>query len=609
MLCLLESTKYPISIDPISRGAEKQLVRYIGHVRQSDLARVMREADYQMKKWAVGSEQPEIPDFRSVDRLTREHGLRYLEAARRFWFVPEDMRFRAGGGALLFDSGEMTVKTEYIQQTGRRARAEPADEVFARAFSERYGEIAAKYPVFEELFEYAKFVSLARHIKDNGVPLLWFLLANRDLALTETSPGTVDALIKESEYLRYVTIEGGVDLARHTAQESYVIDAAAVEALVAARRGAENSDRQTGSSVTAPTVTFVSQDRNYSVRSSNDVVVGAGPTGNSRYQTDVALRAGGQPSLELIRYYDPTGTSGDFGPGWHVMVPFRVEPAGKKTVPFVNAQVPERMRVEDLMTGRSEILTFSTSRYALECYVSSEPEASPWIAIVWMSNGSLRLLDKLGNEFQFDQSGRMTHMLISKDYTVEYLYDRERLDRGAFDQSPYRLRVDGDEMEEVANVMAPSHFVLVDEHSGSEETFVFDRDSSRNMAGWVPENGEASRYVFLVLMSDASFLLEDHRGGQVRFDGAGAFDYMSQPVVRALRQGDQRIEFEYEGRLNDFRIKPARVVQVGATSASYSVRYDYGYDGRLASVSASDGTKREINYEGPGTWITAQAGQ
>ncbi len=228
-----------------------------------------------MKKWAVGSEQPEIPDFRSVDRLTREHGLRYLEAARRFWFVPEDMRFRAGGGALLFDSGEMTVKTEYIQQTGRRARAEPADEVFARAFSERYGEIAAKYPVFEELFEYAKFVSLARHIKDNGVPLLWFLLANRDLALTETSPGTVDALIKESEYLRYVTIEGGVDLARHTAQESYVIDAAAVEALVAARRGAENSDRQTGSSVTAPTVTFVSQDRDYSVRSSNDVVVGA----------------------------------------------------------------------------------------------------------------------------------------------------------------------------------------------------------------------------------------------------------------------------------------------------------------------------------------------
>ena len=48
-----------ISIDPIGWGVDKQLVRYIGHVINTDLGRVMREADYLMKKWAVGTERKE----------------------------------------------------------------------------------------------------------------------------------------------------------------------------------------------------------------------------------------------------------------------------------------------------------------------------------------------------------------------------------------------------------------------------------------------------------------------------------------------------------------------------------------------------------------------
>src|SRR5271169_3504663 len=103
-----------ISIDPVAPGAEQQMVRYIGNVEFSDLGRVMREADYRMKKWAVGSERPDIPKFQSVDRLTKTNGLRYLGAARRFWFVPDNMTFRQSGDALLFESGRMAVKTEYV---------------------------------------------------------------------------------------------------------------------------------------------------------------------------------------------------------------------------------------------------------------------------------------------------------------------------------------------------------------------------------------------------------------------------------------------------------------------------------------------------------------
>ena len=47
-----------------------------------------------------------------------------------------------------------------------------------------------------ELFEYAKMVSLSKYLKENGVPMLWYL-SNKDMILTEDS-GTVDALARKS---------------------------------------------------------------------------------------------------------------------------------------------------------------------------------------------------------------------------------------------------------------------------------------------------------------------------------------------------------------------------------------------------------------------------
>jgi len=43
-------------------------VRYIGRVVNTDLGRVMREADYLMKKWAVGTEKPITAAFRASTR-------------------------------------------------------------------------------------------------------------------------------------------------------------------------------------------------------------------------------------------------------------------------------------------------------------------------------------------------------------------------------------------------------------------------------------------------------------------------------------------------------------------------------------------------------------
>ena len=290
-----------ISIDPVAPGAEQQMVRYIGNVEFSDLGRVMREADYRMKKWAVGSERPDIPKFQSVDRLTKANGLRYLGAARRFWFVPENMTFRQSGNSLLFESGKMAVKTEYVF-LNKGAQAEPADEAFAKAFTERYDEIALHYPVYQDLFEYAKLVSLARYVKEQGVPLLWFLLANKDLVLTEKAPPeTVKALIKKSEVLEYVTIEGGVDLAKHASQQHYIQDGRPL--LSNAGPGPESSKSSSHSTSLSAHSSIVLSDsgKSYVSEPSSQLVVIGGTGGGTRFQTDLAVRNQGEPGLELIR--------------------------------------------------------------------------------------------------------------------------------------------------------------------------------------------------------------------------------------------------------------------------------------------------------------------
>ena len=172
-----------VSIDPIAPGAPKHLVRYIGNVVNNDLAEFMRESDYLMKQLAVGSAKVNVPGFKDVDRLSGLRGLTYVGASRRFWFVPEALRFRASDGVLRFDSGAMTLKTEYVQKDGKTAQAEQADLDFAAFFTKNYDAIAQRQPIFQDLLDYAKLVGLASYLKQQRIPLLWFLMANRDQIL------------------------------------------------------------------------------------------------------------------------------------------------------------------------------------------------------------------------------------------------------------------------------------------------------------------------------------------------------------------------------------------------------------------------------------------
>ena len=583
-----------ISIDPIAPGINKHLVRYIGNVVNTDLGRVMREADYLMKKWAVGTERANIPGFKNPDDFIAKVGLQ-ASAHSRFWFVPEDMTFTRAGDMLLFSSGRMTVKTEYMSQ-GLSARSEPANDKFAELFTSQYNTIAASYPVYQELFEYAKLVSLAKYLKNSGVPLTWFLMANKDLVLTEDSPGTVDALAHGSNYYRNLTMSGGVDM--KTAGR-YVYDATAQAAMQEAmtRSSHEQSIRSTVSSapeilpVAAQPFSFDVGKTSYSVVPQHALTTGKDQWGN-RYQTDIATSNGGKPGLELVRYFDTRSSApSEFGSGWRLMVPYRIKPVGDDKREFLNVRVPVRMAIENLLTGREEVLTFSTDRYSIAGYVPDRLASSQVVGLFVMSNASFRLADKLGNEFWFDPAGVMTDTLFSGQDRVHYEYLSHATD--AFEQPPYEIRPADTETVEYRGEVLPKRIVVRDVARAAEETLAF--DLTQDIATYFPADDGVSQYRRLRWAPDTAYRLDDKHGNLVAFKNDRKFarllPSLASEMIQSISMGNQKIDMNY-GMTQDGRMVIAKAVLASGDDRGRrtAVQYNYNEDGTLGGTQRVDVT-------------------
>ncbi|RJR36525.1 MAG: hypothetical protein C4567_13715 [Deltaproteobacteria bacterium] len=590
-----------ISIDPIERGGKKHLVRYIGSVVNNDLGRVMREADYIMKKWAVGTEKPNIPGFKDVDALSARHGLRYVGASRRFWFVPEEMRFKRGGEMLLFDQGRMTLKTEYRFQD-KAAKAEPADKAFAKFFTEHYPQIAGKYHVYRELFDYAKMVSLAKYLKEQGVPLHWFLMANKDLVLTEDSPGTVDALAKGSRHFEGIQIEGGVNLGF---KGQYVYDQQASQAISqAVARSREHRPEASTKAVASPGITpgqptesvsFQIGQKNFTAVPQHSLTSGRDRRG-LRYQTDLAFRQGNQPGLELVRYFNSQRQeAGEFGNGWHLLIPYRLKPAGEAKRKFLNAVIPEKIALWNLISGEQEVLTFSTDRYSVAGYVPQKLAQSQVVGLFLMSDASYRLADKLGNEFWFDQAGLLTDMIFSREHRIHFDYLRDIRDLLAY--AAHQVKPADAERVNFLNLRLPKRMKVTDLNSGDSQVLTFNAQGDR--VGYVPRD-EGGKYRLLALMNDTSFRLLLRDGTEIPLDRTGAFagkaSLPDHPLAKAISIGNQKISFAYTfGKTGNILISRAYWQQEGKDATPVCLaNYEYDAEGRLARVASPEAGRTKV---------------
>jgi len=586
-----------ISIDPIARGVDRQLVRYIGRVINTDLGRVMREADYTMKKWAVGTERPEIAGFKDVDTLAGKQGMTLSDAFRRFWFVPEGMTFKATDTALVFDSGRMRLKTQ-SNIFGQRTEPIESDERFARFFTNHYAEIAGKYPIFDELFEYAKLVSLAKYLKNKGVPLQWFLLANHDQVITELSSGSVETLSKGSQFADAIRIEGGVDLAGR-----YVLDQSAAAALRKSIASGSRSKASGGGTALPPSElapsSFSHGRSAYSVIPQHSMAGGKDRNG-TRYQTDISVRDGNRPGLELIRYFQPNSAGdrvgAEMGNGWRLLIPFRAYPIGPSNQPFNIGQVPEKWRIRNQLTGRDEVLTLDTQVYAQAGYRPQDMQKSQFVGMFWTLDWRLRLADKFGNEFWFDGAGLLHEMHFSNDFGVRFEYDHADVP-AASKAAPFHLAAHGKESAAGFTVKLPQRLRLTDTGTGKTEVFALGDRNGR--AAYLPEAGPQASLRWISLLTDGSHVLIDQAGNETWFTLQLDFVKQRTRVVKAMAQGRyelnpqrtdvsfvarHRVRFSHEYDGQEFRVVRAELFKHGSPDAVRTIVYEYGTDRMLASV-------------------------
>lgn len=546
-----------ISIDPIAPDSDKHLVRYIGNkVVGTDLGRVMREADYLMKKWAVGTERPTLQGFKNPDDFAANLGVVNIGAWSRFWFVPEEMKFRQADNTLIFNDGRMVVKTEFMMNNPEGGgRSDAANKKFADYFTNNYNAIKAKYPVYDELFEYAKLASLAKYLKENHVPLLWFLLANKDQVLTEDSPGTVDALTRGSEHFHNVQITGGVDLAT---KGNYVYDEAARKAIDSARQklsvqgGAVASDADVAR-YSPSGFSFDVAKNSYSIVPQHSLTSGRDSRG-VRYQTDFALRAEGFEltvnSLETLR------------PDL-----MRLEMAGR-----LQSEEEKIEKTSGVDTGTARIKAEKSLR---EAFTASQDKVN---TVIDRLSSVVNVDYKTEKEFAESvkksigqtEMERLGKLIVSRAHyvsdieLVRFFNPQSINEKGDFGQGwrlliPYSIRPHGTEKKELHNLAVPAAMEVENNLSGEMEILEFSggRYSKSGILCYVPSESRQSRLAGLFVTSNGAFRLIDKISNEFQFDRSGALTDM-------VFSEDHNIHIDYLDKMSQSFEKPPYRIEPGS---------------------------------------------
>lgn len=93
---------------------------------------------------------------------------------------------------------------------------------------------------------------------------------------------------------------------------------------------------------------------------------------------------------------------------------YRLQLVDAERIPFLNARIPRRMQVADLVNGTSAGLVFS-DQGRIAGYVPKEAASSRLEVLAILSNGAFRLLDKAGNEIAFTPSGTFAGMAVAPE--------------------------------------------------------------------------------------------------------------------------------------------------------------------------------------------------
>ena len=148
-------------------------IRVFGVPADTHLAAVLVEADYRMKRIAVGVEPPPIRLPSYIDRATGAPA----SALQRYWFVPDYGRLQTDAARESFEllGRGLRLQTEDVSlgaaDTFVTARSrDPAATSFCADFTRRYDDIADRSPAFAELRSMVDWLVAAAFMRQNHWP-------------------------------------------------------------------------------------------------------------------------------------------------------------------------------------------------------------------------------------------------------------------------------------------------------------------------------------------------------------------------------------------------------------------------------------------------------
>jgi len=207
----------------------EQDIRIFGVPPGSRVAQVLVEADYRMKLVGIGIEQaaaPGIPSyFEIVGDPTPERLARGIDTLR-WWFTmnydavlatPQSDAFELRGGRVrLLSENELLTATGQVVHTGQ---ADAVNEQFARSFTDRFPELAARDLNFSDLAGIFDLAVVAGLLSNEGVPqqvgwsMSTFLDPDLYIVPIGAAPRTVESVINHRVYRgRHImaAVSGGV---------------------------------------------------------------------------------------------------------------------------------------------------------------------------------------------------------------------------------------------------------------------------------------------------------------------------------------------------------------------------------------------------------------
>ena len=463
------------------------LVSYLGDSSGTLGGAIMFESDRIMKCLSIGMDnetsQPfgaQVAGYVNTLDASVSGGSGGVQAWHRFWFVVDRVELKRDpiSGGLTFSDARIKVMCEQEpDQSGQPGCINPVDAQFADHLTRFYDQYAADYPVLARLKELAKIMAVCKLIVGRGVPLdagSLFHAPPMPVATPATTPSITRTItLSNGSATQHHSMCGGVDLA---------VDPVILEdttGSVSALRHAAGSARpgrakdwsftHGGAAWQAKAVDLLAP-----ARPARRLVVDHRFLGTSANHTTAPIF--------LQRIYDSSRLrGGEFGPGWHVHLPFQlrvVRNAGKH--PEVrspdeaarHSDQPKLLVLRDTATGQTGLYRpvghdAAKPQVQAFCLVSQQDLTPDGVSFQYDSSkqivrhGDRFHLQREGVTYEFDANGQLELMREDSRCLTRWQWREGRLARIEDAQGlAYECHYEDPGVDRITRITAPDGEVL-----------------------------------------------------------------------------------------------------------------------------------------------------